>query len=91
MNANELAATVAALVAPGKGILAADESHATIGKRFDAIGLANSETARRDYREMLLAHPGFPNTSAASSFTTRPFGKRLLMACPLSLKCRSPE
>ena len=58
MNANELAATVAALVAPGKGILAADESHATIGKRFDAIGLTNSETARRDYREMLFSSPG---------------------------------
>ncbi len=43
-----------AMVAPGKGILAADESTSTIKKRFDAIGLANSEDARRDYREMLF-------------------------------------
>ncbi|MBV9997398.1 MAG: fructose-bisphosphate aldolase class I [Caulobacteraceae bacterium] len=42
------------LVAPGKGILAADESTGTIKKRFDAIGLQSTETARRDYREMLF-------------------------------------
>ena len=58
MNAQELASTALSLVAPGKGLLAADESHATIGKRFDTIGLANSETARRDYREMLFTTPG---------------------------------
>jgi fructose-bisphosphate aldolase, class I len=42
------------LVAPGKGILAADESTGTIKKRFDTIGLQSSETTRRDYREMLF-------------------------------------
>ena len=44
----------AAMTAKGKGILAADESSGTIKKRFDAIGLASSEEARRDYREMLF-------------------------------------
>jgi len=43
-----------ALVAPGKGILAADESTSTIKKRFDTIGLASTEDSRRDYREMLF-------------------------------------
>ena len=43
-----------ALVAPGKGILAADESSGTIKKRFDAIGVENTESNRRDYREMLF-------------------------------------
>ena len=43
-----------ALVVDGKGILAADESTGTIKKRFDSIGLANSEDARRDYREFLF-------------------------------------
>ena len=43
-----------ALVAPGKGILAADESSATIKKRFDKISLASTEDSRRDYREMLF-------------------------------------
>lgn len=42
------------LVAPGKGILAADESTGTIKKRFDTIGLESTETTRRDYREMLF-------------------------------------
>ena len=43
-----------ALVAPGKGILAADESSSTIKKRFDTINLTSTEDARRDYREMLF-------------------------------------
>jgi fructose-bisphosphate aldolase class I len=42
------------MVAKGKGILAADESSATIKKRFDTIGLESSEDARRDYREMFF-------------------------------------
>jgi fructose-bisphosphate aldolase, class I len=44
----------AAMVAPGKGILAADESSGTIKKRFDTIGLTSTEDSRRDYREMLF-------------------------------------
>ena len=43
-----------AMVAPGKGILAADESSGTIKKRFDSIGVTSTEDARRDYREMLF-------------------------------------
>ena len=43
-----------AMVAPGKGILAADESSGTIKRRFDTIGLASTEDSRRDYREMLF-------------------------------------
>jgi fructose-bisphosphate aldolase class I len=47
-----------ALVAPGKGILAADESGGTIRKRFDAIGVESTEENRRAYRELLLAAEG---------------------------------
>ena len=43
-----------AMVAPGKGILAADESSGTIKKRFDSINVENTENNRRDYREMLF-------------------------------------
>lgn len=43
-----------AMVASGKGILAADESSGTIKKRFDSINLTSTEDARRDYREMLF-------------------------------------
>lgn len=45
------------MVAPGKGILAADESTGTIGKRFDKIKVANEEPNRRAYREMLFTTP----------------------------------
>ncbi|MDW5314836.1 class I fructose-bisphosphate aldolase [Rhizobium sp. PL01] len=44
----------AAMVATGKGLLAADESTATIGKRFETINLTSTDTSRRDYREMLF-------------------------------------
>jgi fructose-bisphosphate aldolase class I len=46
------------MVAPGKGILAADESSPTIKKRFDLISVESTEDARRTYREMLFAAPG---------------------------------
>jgi fructose-bisphosphate aldolase class I len=54
----DLAEIAAALVAPGKGILAADESTATIKRRFDAIGVENTEPNRRAYRELLFRTPG---------------------------------
>ena len=55
---DELAATAAALAAPGTGLLAADESTGTIGKRFDAIGLENTEEHRRAYRTLLATPEG---------------------------------
>ena len=50
----QLEATAQAMVADGKGILAADESSGTIKKRFDSIGVESTEENRRDYREMLF-------------------------------------
>ncbi|GAA3581495.1 class I fructose-bisphosphate aldolase [Marinobacter xestospongiae] len=49
--------TIAALVAPGKGILAADESSPTIAKRFAAIAVESTEANRREYRSLLFATP----------------------------------
>ncbi len=54
MNLDELNKVAKAMVAPGKGILAADESTGTIGKRFDAIKTENNEDNRRDYRELMF-------------------------------------
>ncbi|MBN9051233.1 MAG: fructose-bisphosphate aldolase class I [Rhizobiales bacterium] len=54
MNLDELNKVAQAMVAPGKGILAADESSGTIKKRFDAIGVESTEDNRRDYREMMF-------------------------------------
>ena len=54
MNLDELNSIARKMVAKGKGLLAADESTTTIGKRFEAISVANTEENRRDYRELLL-------------------------------------
>jgi fructose-bisphosphate aldolase class I len=54
MNLADLNKVARAMVAPGKGLLAADESSGTIKKRFDAIHVESTEESRRDYREMLF-------------------------------------
>src|SRR6202041_2848658 len=54
MNLAELNKVAEAMVAPGRGILAADESTSTIKKRFAAIGVESTPITRRDYREMLF-------------------------------------
>lgn len=57
-----LAATAKAMVAPGKGLLAADESAGTCAKRFAAAGVPDSEEMRRTYREMLFTTPAMKST-----------------------------
>lgn len=54
MDLTEMNKVAIALAAPGRGVLAADESTGTIKKRFDSIGVESTEDARRDYREMLF-------------------------------------
>src|SRR3977135_864122 len=54
MNLAELNKVATAMVAPGRGFLAADESTGTIKKRFDAIGAESTADSRRDYRELLF-------------------------------------
>ncbi|MGH6717284.1 MAG: class I fructose-bisphosphate aldolase, partial [Bradyrhizobium sp.] len=63
MNLADLNRVALAMVEPGKGILAADESSGTIKKRFEAIKVESTEQARRDYREML-----FRSTEAMSKY-----------------------
>jgi fructose-bisphosphate aldolase class I len=50
--------TIAAILTSGKGILAADESFPTIGKRFAALNIPSTEENRRAYRELLFTTPG---------------------------------
>lgn len=57
MSIDQLESVAQAMVAPGKGIIAIDESTGTIKKRFDAVGVESSEETRRAYREMLLTAP----------------------------------
>ena len=63
MNLAELNKVAEAMVAPGRGILAADESSGTIKKRFDAIGAECTADTRRDYREFM-----FRSTEAMSKY-----------------------
>src|SRR6184192_196943 len=87
MDVQELEATASALVAEGKGILAADESDNTIKKRFDAIGVESTEENRRAYRELLFTTEGveeyisgvilFDETIRQSSADGTPFPKLL--------------
>ena len=65
MNLADLNKVALAMVTPGKGILAADESSGTIKKRFDAIKVDSTEENRRDYREML-----FRSTEAMSKYVS---------------------
>src|SRR5215471_7259213 len=55
---DELQSTIGKLTAPGKGIVAADESTPTITKRFTAVGIESTEESRRQYRTMLFTTPG---------------------------------
>jgi fructose-bisphosphate aldolase class I len=57
MSIDQLADIARAMVAPGKGIIAIDESNATIKKRFDGVGIECTEENRRAYRELLLTTP----------------------------------
>ena len=84
---HELEDTAKALVAEGKGILAADESDGTIKKRFDSIGVESTEDNRRAYRELLFATEGaedyisgvilFDETIRQSAADGTPFPKLL--------------
>ena len=58
MSLNSLEEIATYIVSEGKGILAADESNPTCGKRFDSISVESTETSRRDYREMLFRASG---------------------------------
>ena len=58
MNLTDLEKVARAMVAKGKGLLAADESSSTIKKRFDSIKIESTEDSRRTYRDMLLTAPG---------------------------------
>jgi len=87
MDRDRLIATAAALVAPGKGILAADESSPTIAKRFAAIRVESTAENRRAYRDLLFSAPGvedhisgvilYDETLRQSSADGRPFAKLL--------------
>jgi len=62
MTAKTLTDTAAALLAADKGLLAMDESNATCNKRFAALGIPQTEAARRDWRELIVTAPGLSDS-----------------------------
>ncbi len=68
MDLAELNRVANAMVAPGRGVLAADESAGTVKKRFEAIGVESTEENRRDYRELLFRSKGMSNISGVILF-----------------------
>ena len=91
MNLSQLTATARALVAKGKGILAADESSPTIAKRFKTIDVSSTEQNRRTYRQLLFTTGGaeefvsgvilFDETIRQQSSDGTPFPKLLTGRC----------
>ncbi len=87
MSVEELIQTAKAMVAPGKGILAMDESHPTCGKRFKKLGIPQTEESRQAYRDMLVTTEGlsdyiggailFDETIRQKTLDGTPFAKYL--------------
>jgi fructose-bisphosphate aldolase class I len=88
MSIEQLAETAQAMVAPGKGIIAIDESTGTCAKRFAGVGIENTEENRRRYRELLLTTPNlsdyisgailFDETIRQSTSDGVPFAKYMM-------------
>ncbi|MGD9960747.1 class I fructose-bisphosphate aldolase [Nocardioides sp.] len=73
----DLATTARRLTSGGRGILAADESIATMSTRLEGEGVVASETTRRDYRQLLLTAPGLARTVSGVIWCDETFGQQL--------------
>ena len=80
---DELIETAKKIVTPGKGILAADESTGTIGKRFEKIHLENNEENRREYRELLFTSEGIENSISGVILFKETLGHKTKDGVPL--------
>jgi fructose-bisphosphate aldolase class I len=69
-------ATIASLLCPGKGILAADESFVTIGSRFAALDIVSTAASRRAYREMLFTTPALAESVSGAILFDETMGQR---------------
>lgn len=81
---SELQATIADMVAEGKGILAADESLPTIAKRFKAVNVESTEENRRAYRSLLLTTPGLGEFISGVILFEETLGQKTADGKPLS-------
>jgi fructose-bisphosphate aldolase, class I len=83
-----LAATAQAMVTPGRGIAALDESFGTANKRFSPLGIPTTAEMRRAYREMLLTTPGIGEFISGQFCLMKLFVKAPATAYPLHRSCR---
>ena len=81
---DELATTARAMVADGKGILAADESTGTIAKRFASLGVESTEGTRLDYRQILVGAPGLSEFISAVIFHDETLRQRMPDGTPIA-------
>src|SRR6476620_4888188 len=72
-----------ALVAPGKGILAADEDHVLIGRRLESAGVGPDEESRRAYRELLFTAPGLSGNVSGAILYDESFRQSAAEGTPL--------
>ncbi|MBN9620487.1 MAG: fructose-bisphosphate aldolase, partial [Actinobacteria bacterium] len=79
--------TATELVATGKGILAADESIATMSKRLEGVGVSGNVQSRRDYRELLLTTPGLDTTIAGIILCDETLRQNLADGTPFPAAC----
>jgi len=81
---DELEATIARIVQPGKGIVAADESMPTITKRFKAVGIDSTEETRRQYRQLLFTTGGVSEFVAGFILFEETLGQKADDGTPLA-------
>lgn len=81
---SELASMARAMVADGKGILAADESSGTIAKRFASLGVESTEGTRLDYRQVLVGAPGLSEFISAVIFYDETLRQRMPDGTPMA-------
>jgi fructose-bisphosphate aldolase class I len=79
----ELVNTINDLVQPGKGLLAADESHPTIAKRFRAVGVESTEEKRREYRSIIFSTPGLGDYISGVILFEETLGQTALDGTPI--------
>ena len=82
MDQQLLSKTAAAMVAKGKGILAADESSGTCEKRFKSVGVESTEENRRAYRGLLFGTPGIEQYLSGVILFDKPFSPMVRLTLP---------
>ena len=91
MNIQELNIIASAMVAPGRGILAMDESHPTCNKRFESLGIPTTEEMRQAYRDMLVTAPGLSDYIGGAILFDETIRQKTLDGTPFAEYLRKNE